>query len=35
MATFYFLAATIVMANMFIFLMPAQTGRKEVTAGQA
>jgi MFS family permease len=27
MATFYFLAATIVVANLFIFRMPAQTGR--------
>ncbi len=26
MATFYFLAATIVVANLFIFRMPAQTG---------
>lgn len=29
MATFYFLAATIVVANLFIFLMPAQPGREE------
>jgi MFS family permease len=29
MATFYFLAATIVVANLFIFLMPAQSGPDE------
>jgi MFS family permease len=29
MATFYFLAATIVVANLFIFLMPAQSRRDE------
>lgn len=31
MATFYFLAATIVVANMFIFLMPAQSGGEETS----
>jgi MFS family permease len=29
MATFYFLAATIVIANLFIFFIPARDGRKE------
>ena len=35
MATFYFLAATIVVANMFIFLMPAHAGRKQAVESRA
>jgi MFS family permease len=35
MATFYFLAATIVVANLFIFLMPAQPGRHEAPRTRA